>query len=53
MLINELNIKFNLNCLLKYNKKKPIIYIPSKDFNKFYNIIEPFIIPEMKYKLIF
>lgn len=50
-LIKELNNKFNLNSYLSFNKKKPIIYIPNKDYINFYNIINPFIIDSMKYKL--
>nr|NP_038225.1 endonuclease homologue protein [Wickerhamomyces canadensis]Q34807.2 RecName: Full=Probable intron-encoded endonuclease 1 [Wickerhamomyces canadensis]6X1J_A Chain A, Probable intron-encoded endonuclease 1 [Wickerhamomyces canadensis]BAA06580.2 endonuclease homologue protein [Wickerhamomyces canadensis] len=53
ILINDLNIKFNLNCSIKFNKNKPIIYIPNKDYELFYNLVNPYIIPEMKYKLLF
>lgn len=53
ILIKELNEKFNLNSYLSFNKKKPIIYIPNKDYDKFYNIINPFIIDSMRYKLPF
>lgn len=51
LLINELNIKFNLNCSLAFNKKKPIIYIPSGSYNIFYNLINPYIIELFRYKL--
>lgn len=50
-LINELNNKFSLNSYLSFNKKKPIIYIPNKDYKTLYELINPFILPSMKYKL--
>uniref|UniRef100_A0A291F807 Homing endonuclease LAGLIDADG domain-containing protein n=1 Tax=[Candida] psychrophila TaxID=45577 RepID=A0A291F807_9ASCO len=42
ILMKELNEKFNLNSYLSFNKKKPMIYIPNKDYDKFYNIMNPF-----------
>lgn len=50
-LIEGLNIKFNLNCSMKFNKNKPIIFIPSEYYNQYYDLIIPFIIPEIMYKL--
>lgn len=50
-LIDGLNIKFNLNCSMKFNKNKPIIFIPSNNYKHYYNLIIPYMIPEIKYKL--
>lgn len=50
-LINGLNTKFKLNCSIKFNKNKPIIYIPHNSYNIYYELISPYIILEMKYKL--
>ncbi len=51
ILINELNIKFNLNTTLNFNKNLPIIYISNKDYIKLYNIINPYILDIFRYKL--
>lgn len=50
-LIDGLNTKFNLNSSMKFNKNKPIIFIPSNNYKHYYNLIIPYIIPEIKYKL--
>jgi len=46
-----LNNKFNIH--VSFHKKGPNhrIYIPSKSFNNFRNLIKPYIIESMKYKL--
>lgn len=51
LLIKELNIKYDLDCFLSFNHKKPIIYIPSKSYIKLYKLINPFILPLFRYKL--
>jgi hypothetical protein len=50
---SELNTKFNLNCSIKQNKRKSIIVISSESFNTFFNLVDPFIIYSMRYKLTF
>lgn len=47
----QLQTKFNLECEVRSNKGKKIIVIKSESYNTFRNIIDPFIIPEMVYKL--
>lgn len=47
----ELSIKFNLNCEVRSNKGKKIIVILSDSYSTFRKVIDPFIIPEMIYKL--
>jgi hypothetical protein len=47
----ELKEKFNLNSKMKINKNKPIIMISGRDYEKFLNLIDPFIISSMRYKL--
>lgn len=51
ILIKEINIKFNLDCTLAFNKKKPIINIPNRSYDIFYDLVKPYIIEQMKYKL--
>lgn len=47
----ELSNKFNFSCQLRSNKGKKIIVINSVSYPLFRNIIDPYLIPEMKYKL--
>jgi hypothetical protein len=47
----QLQEKFNLECEVRSNKGKKIIVIKSESYNTFRGIIDPFIIPEMAYKL--
>lgn len=47
----ELSNKFNLNCSTRTNKGKQIIIIDHSSYNKFLNLIKPYLIPEMEYKL--
>lgn len=42
--------KFNIEVTLNI-KSGNIVYIPSKEFPKFKKLIEPYIIPSMKYKI--
>jgi hypothetical protein len=50
-MINDLNLKFNLNCEIRSNKGKKIIVIKSISYSLFRSLIDPYIISEMKYKL--
>lgn len=46
MFKEKFNINVNLNC-----ECDNLVYVPSKEFPKFKALIEPYIIPSMKYKL--
>ncbi|MGH4365426.1 hypothetical protein ACRFB9_28415, partial [Klebsiella pneumoniae] len=48
-LLKPLTNKFQLNSYLKINKNKPIIYIHSITYLIFYNLIKPYLIPQMIY----
>jgi hypothetical protein len=43
--------KFNLKCEIRNNKGKKIIVILAKSYFEFRKLTEPYIIPEMIYKL--
>lgn len=47
----ELSNKFNLKCSTRRNKGKSVIVIDSSSFNTFNNLIKPYLISEMEYKL--
>jgi hypothetical protein len=47
----ELNNKFNLLTEIRSNKSKKVIIIKSQSYEKFLSLINPYIIPEMEYKL--
>ena len=47
----ELSEKFDLKCEVRSNKGKKIIVVKSSSFTKFLELVDPFIIPEMRYKL--
>jgi hypothetical protein len=51
MLSNELMAKFNFECELRSNKGKKVIVISNNSYPLFYELVIPFIIPEMMYKL--
>jgi len=51
MMAKELAHKFNLECEVKSNKGKKVIVIRKNSFPLFYNLIIPYVIPEMRYKL--
>jgi hypothetical protein len=53
LLISELNQKFNLDTSMKFNKNKPIIFIPHYNYTHFLNLVNPFIFSAMRYKLEF
>lgn len=47
----ELSEKFGLECETRFNKGKKIIVIKHNSFTTFYNLINPYMLEEMKYKL--
>ena len=47
----QLSSKFNLLCEVRSNKDKKIIVIKDLSYQAFYNLINPYLIPEMRYKL--
>ena len=47
----ELSEKFELQCETRSNKGKKVIVIKSLSFSKFYELVAPYIIPEMRFKL--
>jgi hypothetical protein len=47
----QLQEKFRLKCEVRNNKGKKIIVIKSESYSTFRSLIDPFIIPEMTYKL--
>lgn len=51
MMCLELMKKFNLKCEIRSNKGKKIIVITEESFPIFYNLVSPYIIPSMRYKL--
>ncbi len=51
LMVTQLNKKFQLDCEIRTNKGKKIIVIKSSSYSKFINLIDPFILFEMRYKL--
>jgi nickel-dependent lactate racemase len=47
----QLSSKFNLLCEIRSNKDKNIIVIKDLSYQVFYNLINPYLIQEMRYKL--
>ena len=47
----ELIDKFSLNCEVRSNKGKKVIVIKSDSYPDFLKLVDPYIIPQMKYKL--
>jgi hypothetical protein len=50
-LINVLIIKYRLKCTLHMSDNKPRIFISSKSMDLLTSIINPYIVPSMRYKL--
>ena len=50
-LMNVLRIKFNIECSIHYNVRKPRIYIPKYEMVKLRGIVGPFMVDSMLYKL--
>lgn len=51
LISEELNQKFSLNSWVGTNKSKPIIKISGKEFEKMVELMKPYLIPSMWYKL--
>lgn len=51
-IINILNIKFNLDCSLHYQRNNPILYIKSKSIKKNLHNLLPYMHDSMKYKIL-
>lgn len=47
----QLSSKFNLLCEVRSNKNKKIIVIKSSSYQTFYNLIVPYLVKAMRYKL--
>lgn len=47
----QLSSKFNLLCEVRSNKNKKIIVIKNSSYQTFYNLIDPYLVNEMRYKL--
>lgn len=47
----QLGYKFNLNLEVRSNKGKKVIVIKDDSYNSFLSLIDPYIIPEMRFKL--
>jgi len=47
----ELSNKFNLSTTVRLNKNKNVIVIKSESYKIFKDLINPYIIPSMRYKL--
>lgn len=47
----ELIIKFNLECETRSNKGKKVIIIKSVSYPVFLSLIDPYLLPDMRYKL--
>jgi hypothetical protein len=50
-MLQELTEKFKLNCEIRSNKGKKIIVINSVSYFIFRNLVDPYLIHEMIYKL--
>ena len=53
LMSEQLSNKFNLICETRSNKGKKIIVIKDTSYQTFYNLIDPYLISEMRYKLPF
>lgn len=51
MLSQELSDKFGLNCEVRSNKGKKVIVVNTLSYSLFRKLVDPYIIPEMAYKL--
>jgi len=47
----DLSDKFKFNCEVRSNKGKKIIVIESESYSLFRKLVDPFLLPEMIYKL--
>ena len=51
LMSQQIRNKFNLLCEVKSNKNKKIIVIKDESYQAFYDLIDPYLILEMRYKL--
>lgn len=51
MMAEQLNRKFNLLCEVRTNKNKKVIIIKDSSYLTFYNLIDKYLVNEMRYKL--
>jgi hypothetical protein len=51
LMSEQLSGKFNLLCEVRSNKNKKIIVIKNSSYQAFYNLIDPYLVNEMRYKL--
>ena len=51
VMAEQLSEKFNLDCEIRSNKGKKVIVIKSSSYSTFLSLIDPYILPEMRYKL--
>jgi hypothetical protein len=51
IMAQQLMEKFNLDCEVRSYKKGKVIVIKSSSYRKFISLIDPFIIPAMRFKL--
>nr|YP_009240572.1 LAGLIDADG endonuclease [Pyronema omphalodes]AMO66544.1 LAGLIDADG endonuclease [Pyronema omphalodes] len=51
VMAEQLSEKFNFECEIRSNKGKKVIVIKSSSFPLFLSLIDPYILPEMRYKL--
>jgi hypothetical protein len=50
-MVKELSDKFRLNCNIRENKGKKVIVIKSESYPIFLDLVRPYIISEMMFKL--
>ena len=51
VMAEQLSDKFNFECEIRSNKGKKVIVIKSSSYPLFLSLIDPYILPEMRYKL--
>jgi hypothetical protein len=51
LMVKELSEKFRLNCNIRENKGNKVIVINSESYPIFLDLVKPYIIPEMMFKL--
>lgn len=51
IMTQQLSEKFNLDCEIRSNKGKKVIVIKSSSYPTFLSLIDPYVLPEMRYKL--
>jgi ribosomal protein L7/L12 len=51
VMAEQLSEKFNFECEIRSNKGKKVIVIKSSSYPLFLSLIDPYILPEMRYKL--